>query len=134
MGGRLGGRRGYLAAIALWFASEIAAVRRQHSLDRTGGLNKGGFLAHRNVHRSEDETAGRGQRSASRGHGAQGGGCRSDPGKPCSQKKRDGGWGGRRMRYPAAEKKRGKYTVKPARPRQCSASRSRCGWSRATAQ
>ena len=29
---------------------------------------------------------------------------RSDPGKPCSQKKRDGGWGGRRMRYPAAEK------------------------------
>ena len=29
---------------------------------------------------------GRGQRSASRGHGAQGGGCRSDPGKPCSQK------------------------------------------------
>src|SRR4051794_31113636 len=35
---------------------------------------------------------------------AQGGGCRSDPGKPCSQKKRDRGWGGRRMRYPAAEK------------------------------
>jgi transposase len=26
-------------------------------LDRTGGLNKGDFLAHRNVHRSEDETA-----------------------------------------------------------------------------
>jgi hypothetical protein len=32
-------------------------VRRQRSLDRTGGLNKGEFLAHRNVHRSEDETA-----------------------------------------------------------------------------
>ena len=30
---------------------------RQRSLDRTGGLNKGEFLAHRNVHRSEDETA-----------------------------------------------------------------------------
>ena len=27
------------------------------SLDRTGGLKKGEFLAHRNVHRSEDETA-----------------------------------------------------------------------------
>jgi hypothetical protein len=26
-------------------------------LDRTGGLKKGEFLAHRNVHRSEDETA-----------------------------------------------------------------------------
>jgi transposase len=33
------------------------AVRHQRSLDRTGGLNKGEFLAHRNVHRSEDETA-----------------------------------------------------------------------------
>ena len=32
-------------------------VRHQRSLDRTGGLNKGEFLAHRNVHRSEDETA-----------------------------------------------------------------------------
>jgi hypothetical protein len=32
-------------------------VRRQRSLDRLGGLNKGEFLAHRNVHRSEDETA-----------------------------------------------------------------------------
>ena len=32
-------------------------VRRQRSLDRPGGLNKGEFLAHRNVHRSEDETA-----------------------------------------------------------------------------
>jgi Homeodomain-like domain len=35
---------------------------------------------------------------------AQGGGRRSDPGEPCSQKKPDGGWGGRRMRYPASEK------------------------------
>ena len=33
-----------------------ASVRRQRSLDRPGGLNKGEFLAHRNVHRSEDET------------------------------------------------------------------------------
>ena len=32
-------------------------VRRLRSLDRPGGLNKGEFLAHRNVHRSEDETA-----------------------------------------------------------------------------
>ena len=32
-------------------------VRRQRSLDRTGGLKKAEFLAHRNVHRSEDETA-----------------------------------------------------------------------------
>ena len=32
-------------------------VRRQRLLDRPGGLNKGKFLAHRNVHRSEDETA-----------------------------------------------------------------------------
>src|SRR3954452_3990027 len=32
-------------------------VRRQRSLDRPGGLNKGEFLAHRNLHRSEDETA-----------------------------------------------------------------------------
>ena len=37
----------------------MTAVRRQHSLDRTGGLKKGEFLAHRNVHRSEDETANR---------------------------------------------------------------------------
>ena len=35
----------------------LDAVRRQRSLDRTDGLNKGEFLAHRNVHRSEDETA-----------------------------------------------------------------------------
>ena len=38
-------------------AFEALAVRHQRSLDRTGGLNKGEFLAHRNVHRSEDETA-----------------------------------------------------------------------------
>jgi transposase-like protein len=37
-----------------WF---YLSVRRQRSLDRPGGLNKGEFLAHRNVHRSEDETA-----------------------------------------------------------------------------
>jgi hypothetical protein len=30
----------------------ISHVRHQRSLDRTGGLNKGEFLAHRNVHRS----------------------------------------------------------------------------------
>ena len=35
----------------------VSRVRRQRSLDRPGGLNKGEFLAHRNVHRSEDETA-----------------------------------------------------------------------------
>jgi hypothetical protein len=35
----------------------LANVRRQRSLDRTGGLKKGEFLAHRHVHRSEDETA-----------------------------------------------------------------------------
>ncbi len=34
----------------------IPTVGRQRSLDRTGGLKKGEFLAHRNVHRSEDET------------------------------------------------------------------------------
>ena len=38
-------------------SSVIIYVRHQRSLDRTGGLNKGEFLAHRNVHRSEDETA-----------------------------------------------------------------------------
>jgi hypothetical protein len=42
-------------AAARWASDEI--VRRQLSLDRPGGLNKGEFLAHRNVHRSEDETA-----------------------------------------------------------------------------
>jgi hypothetical protein len=36
---------------------DVTFVRRQRSLDRPGGLNKGEFLAHRNVHRSEDETA-----------------------------------------------------------------------------
>lgn len=36
---------------------DLSGVRRQRSLDRTDGLNKGEFLAHRNVHRSEDETA-----------------------------------------------------------------------------
>ena len=35
----------------------VYPVRRQHSLDIAGGLKKGEFLAHRNVHRSEDETA-----------------------------------------------------------------------------
>ena len=40
------------AALSSW-----RGVRHQRSLDRTGGLNKGEFLAHRNVHRSEDETA-----------------------------------------------------------------------------
>ena len=35
---------------------------------------------------------------------AQGGCRRSDPGKPSAQKKRDGGWGGRGMRYSASEK------------------------------
>src|SRR5205823_12741740 len=29
---------------------------------------------------------------------------RADPGKPSAQKKRDGGWGGRGMRYSASEK------------------------------
>ncbi len=38
-------------------ACVVHSVRRQRSLDRPGGLNKGEFLAHRNVHRSEDETA-----------------------------------------------------------------------------
>ena len=38
-------------------AMKKCTVRRQRSLDRPGGLNKGAFLAHRNVHRSEDETA-----------------------------------------------------------------------------
>jgi glutathione S-transferase len=37
--------------------ADVIFVRRQRSLDRTGGLKKGEFLAHRNVHRSEDETA-----------------------------------------------------------------------------
>ena len=41
----------------LIFCDFPSPVRHQRSLDRTGGLNKGEFLAHRNVHRSEDETA-----------------------------------------------------------------------------
>ena len=44
-----------LAQLAEQF--DVHPVRHQRSLDRTGGLNKGEFLAHRNVHRSEDETA-----------------------------------------------------------------------------
>jgi len=36
---------------------DVSVVRRQGSLDRMCGLKKGEFLAHRNVHRSEDETA-----------------------------------------------------------------------------
>ncbi len=40
-----------------WIKQGGQSVRRQRSLDRPGGLNKGEFLAHRNVHRSEDETA-----------------------------------------------------------------------------
>ena len=32
-------------------------VHRQHSSDKLGRLKKGVFLAHRSVHRSEDETA-----------------------------------------------------------------------------
>src|SRR4030088_2478468 len=36
---------------------DVRIVRRQRSLDRTGGLKKEEFLAHRNVHGSEDETA-----------------------------------------------------------------------------
>src|SRR6476660_4299335 len=163
----------------------VRAVHRQHSWDKLGRLKKGVFLAHRSVHRSEDETAfqfgegygregrqghppgdtqavfgggkdpdrfgrparrgqhrravpprgyraepvlslveglpggwqeapgrghgscrnfGRGQGSAARGNRAQGGCRRSDPGKPSAQKKRDGGWGGRGMRYSASEK------------------------------
>src|SRR3990167_3392424 len=35
---------------------------------------------------------------------AEGGRRRAHPGEPSAQKKRDGGWGGRRMRYPASEK------------------------------
>ena len=35
----------------------VATVHRQHSWDKLGRLKKGVFLAHRSVHRSEDETA-----------------------------------------------------------------------------
>jgi len=45
------------AAFITMKAGLVISVRRQRSLDRTDGLNKGEFLAHRNVHRSEDETA-----------------------------------------------------------------------------
>jgi hypothetical protein len=41
----------------VWILLFVLLVRRQRPLDRPGGLNKGEFLAHRNVHRSEDETA-----------------------------------------------------------------------------
>ena len=41
------------------------------------------------------------RREASRAEGGRG---RADPREPSAQKKRDGGWGGRRMRYPASEK------------------------------
>ena len=41
------------------------------------------------------------RREASRAEGGRG---RTHPGEPSAQKKRDGGWGGRRMRYPASEK------------------------------
>jgi len=37
-------------------ASGPIRVPRQHSSDRFGGLGKGGFLAHRDLSRSEDET------------------------------------------------------------------------------
>ena len=43
--------------VGLWCFVNHNSVRRQRSLDRPGGLNKGEFLAHRNVHRSEDEAA-----------------------------------------------------------------------------
>src|SRR5437868_8795631 len=47
---------------------------------------------------------GRGQGPASRSGCTEGGRGRADTGKPSAQKKRDRGWGGRHMRYPAAEK------------------------------
>src|SRR5436853_2323930 len=47
---------------------------------------------------------GRGQGPASRGQRAEGGRGRADPRKSSAQKKRDGGWGGSHMRYPASEK------------------------------
>ena len=49
--------RSLVLSITPWWLRMFSTVRRQRSLDRTGGLNKGEFLAHRNVHRSEDETA-----------------------------------------------------------------------------
>ena len=51
-------RPDYTVCTGEWEVGRIyQTVRRQRSLDRTDGLNKGEFLAHRNVHRSEDETA-----------------------------------------------------------------------------
>src|SRR5256714_2029878 len=47
---------------------------------------------------------GRGQGPASRGQRAEGGRGRAHPRKSSAQKKRDGGWGGSHMRYPASEK------------------------------
>ena len=47
---------------------------------------------------------GRGQGPASRDQRAEGSRGRTDPRKSSAQKKRDGGWGGRHMRYPASEK------------------------------
>src|SRR3954449_9220266 len=47
---------------------------------------------------------GRGQGSAPRGRRPEGGGCRAHAREPAAEKKRDRGWGGRRMRSPAAEK------------------------------
>jgi dTDP-4-amino-4,6-dideoxygalactose transaminase len=42
---------------ALAEAMRLMRVHRQHSWDKLGRLKKGVFLAHRSVHRSEDETA-----------------------------------------------------------------------------
>src|SRR5215475_1010185 len=47
---------------------------------------------------------GRGQGSASGGQRVERGCCRADAREPAAEKKRDRGWGGGRMRYPAAEK------------------------------
>src|SRR5215470_17351677 len=47
---------------------------------------------------------GRSEGPASRGQRAEGGRGRADPRKSSAQKKRDGGWGGSHMRYPASEK------------------------------
>src|SRR5262249_45991904 len=47
---------------------------------------------------------GRGQGAAPGGQRVEGRGGRADAGEPAAQKKRDWGWGGRRMRYSATEK------------------------------
>src|SRR5207344_3392957 len=47
---------------------------------------------------------GRGQGPPAPGQRAEGGRGRADARKSPAQKKCDGGWGGRRMRYPASEK------------------------------